>query len=143
MGRVLPSDADAVVLPGGPMSRWGPNELNAAANKTNYMADPNGPRLTGDEEDLLASQIAGFMARAPRYPGQGDVVRHRRGVVLQGGGRLAVPNAALAWMLRRTGCNLPIELWTFASETPAGPVLATLRRTAARAHVRGGHHVWL
>eukprot|EP00884_Botryococcus_braunii_P021243 jgi/Botrbrau1/7802/Bobra.0159s0230.1 len=77
-------------------------------------------------EDILAArgQWERYMEEAPIYP---SAMFAGKGIVILGGGlTYMVPAWVNVHMLRRTGCQLPVEMWFPAVEYPTPPLIAAL-----------------
>lgn len=75
----------------------------------NFDFVKEGTRLSDGDVQRAARQLRDFVSRAPKYP-EGKFIGE--GIVVGGGGlKWMAPAIANIAMLRRVGCQLPVELW--------------------------------
>ena len=90
-----------------------------------------GERMSAEDVLTARTQWLSFMARAPAYPA--EKFFSGRGIVTTGGGlRYMVPTLVSVYMIRRTGCTLPVEVWFFENELPGPAAAAELRAMGVR-----------
>ena len=87
-----------------------------------------GLRMTEEEVARARAQWRTFAATSPAYP----PMFTGRGIVSIGGGLRYLPPAWVALRaLRRTGCELPVELWFLSHEMPTPALTEALRGLGA------------